>query len=105
MSKPDTFDYKTVATVGVQATAAVASAVTAIPNCIDGHIAKYIRIQSLTAYCYIKPCLAAGAATVNDILLSPNNDIVLCVNGFTHIAALREGGADVKFNITPLEVG
>lgn len=104
MSKPDTFDYITVAATGIQATAGVATSRVAIPNCADGHIAKYVRLQSLTNYCYIKPGDSTVTATVNDILLSPNNDIILCVNAMTNIASLREGGADVKFNITPLEV-
>lgn len=105
MSKPDTFEYKTVTAVGLQVTAAVASARVAIPVAADGHIAKFVRLQALTNYCYIRAGDVTVVATVNDLLLSPNEGIILCVSGMTHIASLREGAADVKFNITPLEVG
>lgn len=105
MGKPDTFDYKVVQAVGVQATAAVATSNTAIPNNAAGIKAKYVRLQSLTNYCYIRPGLSGVVATANDCLLSPNESLTLFVGENTHIAAIREGGADVKFNITPLEAG
>lgn len=40
--------------------------------------------------------------TVNDALLSPNEDLMLDVRQFSHIVALQETAA-AKFNITPLD--
>ena len=88
---------------GLQVTTGGVSAVAAIPNCANGAIARYVRVQAL-ANCYIKPGLSGSTCTVNDCLLSPNEAIVLNVNGFTHIAHLQETAA-AKFNITPLEMG
>lgn len=89
--------------VGLQVTTGGVSAVAAIPNCANGAIAKYVRVQAI-ANCYIRPGLAGTTCTVNDCLLSPNEALVLNVFGFTHIAHLQETAA-AKFNITPLEMG
>lgn len=90
-----------VSQVGLQATTGAASAVAAIPTMQNTGAPKYVRLQAL-ANCYVKPGFAGTTCTVNDILLSPNESLILYVAGFTHIAHLQETPA-AKFNITPLE--
>lgn len=96
-----TFDALSVNAVGIQATTGVASAVTAIPATASGRAPKHVYIQA-TGLAYIKPGLVGSACTVNDILITVNNPIVLDVAGFTHIAHIQEAAA-AKVNITPLE--
>lgn len=96
------FDALTVASSGVQVVASATSATVAIPNTADGNKARYVRIQS-TANAYIKPVVGGtSTCTVNDVLLSPNDDVRLSVHQFTHIAYLQET-ASAKINITPVE--
>ena len=97
----DPFEHFSVNAVGAQATTGAASAVTAIPVNAAGRAPKHIRLQS-TGNCYVRPGLSGTTCTVNDILLSPNNHLILNVSGFTHIAHLQETPA-AKLNITPLE--
>jgi hypothetical protein len=95
------FSYISVAAVGTQVTTGAASAATAIPTNSNGTKPKFVRLQAL-GNCYVKPGLAAAVATVNDILLSPNEAVILNVVGCSHIAAIQNAAAE-KFNITPLE--
>jgi hypothetical protein len=88
---------------GTQVTSGAASAVAAIPNASDGARARFVRVQA-TGNCYVRPGTSGTTCTVNDILLSPNTDLRLNVQGFTHIAYLQETAA-AKINITPLEAG
>jgi hypothetical protein len=93
----------TVNAAGVQVTSAGASARVAIPATADGNTARHLRIQAL-ASAYVRPCNSTGTATANDILVTPNEQVVLNVQGFTHIAYIQETAA-AKINFTPLEVG
>jgi hypothetical protein len=93
----------TVNATGVQVTSGAASAVVAIPNAADGARARFVRVQA-TGNCYVRPGTSGTACTVNDILLSPNTDLRLNVQGFTHIAYLQETAA-AKINVSPLEAG
>src|SRR5438270_1224762 len=88
---------------GSQVTSGAASARVAIPTAADGNIARHVRVQAL-ATAYVRPCNSSGTATVNDILVTPNEHLILNVQGFTHIAYIQETAA-AKINITPLEVG
>lgn len=97
----DPFEFFSVNATGTQATTGGTSAVTAIPNNAAGRAPKHVRLQS-TGNCYVRPGTGSTTCTVNDILLSPNNHLVLSVAGFTHIAHLQETPA-AKLNITPLE--
>ena len=92
----------TIAAVGVQVTTGAASATVTIPNAASGVQARYIRLQS-TGNCYVKVGQAGITCTVNDCLLSPNESLVLNVNGCTTLAHLQETAA-AKLNITPLEM-
>jgi hypothetical protein len=96
------FESITIAAVGLQVTTGAASAVAAIPLNQNGTKPKYVRLQAITAVCYIKPGLAAAVATINDAPLSPNEALILNVAGFSHIAHIQSTAAE-KFNITPLE--
>ena len=93
----------TVNAAGVQVTSAGASARVAIPNAADGNPARHLRIQAL-ATAYVRPCNSTGNATANDILVTPNEQVILNVQGFTHVAYLQET-ASAKISLTPLEVG
>lgn len=95
------FEIFSVNATGTQVTTAGTSAATAIPNNAAGKVPKHVRLQS-TGNCYVRPGTAGTTCTVNDILLSPNNHLVLSVAGFTHIAHLQET-VGAKLNITPLE--
>lgn len=95
------FEVFSVNATGVQATTGVTSAVAAIPNNAAGKAPKHVRLQS-TGNCYVRPGTSGTTCTVNDILLSPNNHLILTVTGFTHIAHLQET-VGAKVNITPLE--
>jgi hypothetical protein len=93
----------TVNAAGTQVTSSGSSARVAIPAAADGNAARHVRIQAL-ATAYVRPCNSSGAASVNDILVTPSDEVILNVQGFTHIAYLQET-ASAKINITPLEVG
>lgn len=95
------FDFISVNATGLQVTTGAASAVAAIPTTANGKTARFVRLQAL-ATCYVRPSGAGGTATVNDVLLTPNEHVILCVDGFTHLAHIQEAAA-AKFNITPLE--
>ncbi len=93
----------TVNATGVQVTSGASSARTAIPAAADGNTARHVRVQAL-ASAYVRPCNSTGAASANDILVTANEQVILNVQGFTHIAYIQETAA-AKINITPLEVG
>ncbi len=93
----------TVNAAGIQVTSAGSSARVAIPNAADGNPARHIRVQAL-ANAYVRPCNSAGTASANDILVTANQQVILNVQGFTHIAYLQETAA-AKINFSPLEVG
>ncbi len=93
----------TVNASGTQVISASASARVAIPNAAAGDPARHVRIQAL-ASAYVRPCNASGTASASDILVTPNEQVILNVQGFTHIAYLQET-ASAKINITPLEAG
>ncbi len=93
----------TVNASGVQVTSGAASARVAIPNAADGNPARHLRVQAL-ATAYVRPCNSSGAATANDILVTPNEQVILNVQGFTHVAYIQET-ATAKINLSPLEVG
>lgn len=86
---------------GLQVTTGAAAVASAIPVNAAGRLPKHVRLMAL-ASCYVRPSTSVASCTVNDILLSPNEQIVLDVAGFTHISNLQDTAA-AKFNITPLE--
>jgi hypothetical protein len=90
--------------VGVRLTAAIATANVAIPNDASANVAKYVRVKSLGT-CYVRPGASGVVATNADIYLTADESIILNVKGCTHIAALREGGADTAIVISPIEAG
>ena len=95
------FEAFQVNATGAQVTTGAASARVAIPTNAAGKACKHVRLQS-TGNCYVRPGDASVTATANDILLSPNNHLILAVAGFSNIAYLQETAA-AKLNITPLE--
>jgi len=95
------FEAFSVNATGTQVTSSGSSAVVAIPVNAAGKAPKHVRLQSI-GNCYVRPGTSGTTCTTGDILLSPNNHLVLCVQSFTHIAYLQETAA-AKINITPLE--
>jgi hypothetical protein len=92
--------------VGVQATAGVASGTTAIPVAANGLAARRVLIAVVTAteVALITPSQNTAVTATNGIPISRDlGYIVLNVIGFTHISHIRNGAADVLFNIIPLE--
>ena len=94
-------DAYSVQATGTQVTAGGASARVAIPNDASGRRARFIRLQ-VTSNAYVRAGDSTVVATVNDVLLSPNFDVVLDVMPNTHIAYLQEAPG-AKINISPLE--
>lgn len=86
---------------GVTVTSSGTSANVAIPNNSANVRARYVRLQ-VTGNLYVRLGASGVAATTNSMLLSPNFDVILCAQGFTHIAYLQES-AGAKLNVTPLE--
>lgn len=95
------FEAFSVNATGTQVTTGAGSVATAIPVNAAGRVPKHVRLQS-TGNCYVRPGTAGTTCTTGDILLSPNNHLILAVQSFTHIAHLQETAA-AKLNITPLE--
>lgn len=95
------FELFSVNATGTQVTTGATTANVAIPVNAAGKSPKHVRLQS-TGNCYVRPGNASVTATANDILLSPNNHLILDVTNFTNIAYLQETAA-AKLNITPLE--
>jgi hypothetical protein len=95
------FDFMSVNATGQQVTSGGTSAVVALPVNAAGKSPKHVRLQC-TGNVYVRPGGAGTTCTVNDILLSPNNDVFLDTANFTHLAYLQETAA-AKINITPLE--
>jgi hypothetical protein len=93
----------TVNATGVQVTSGAASATVAIPNAADGNRARFVRVQA-KATAYIRPGTSGTTCTVNDILITGNEQVILNVQSFTHIAYLQETAATI-INISPLEAG
>jgi hypothetical protein len=96
-------DLLSVNATGTQVTSSGSSQVVAIPNAADGNRARFARLQS-TGNAYVRPGTSGTTCTVNDILLSPNEALLLNLQGFTHIAYLQETAA-AKINISPIEGG
>jgi hypothetical protein len=94
-------DFLIISAPGVQVVTSGTSAVTPIPNNASGTRAQRVRLQAL-ANCYVRPGTASTVATTGDILLSPNEALVLDVRNYTHIASIQETAA-AKFNISPVE--
>jgi hypothetical protein len=90
-----------VGAVGVQVTSSGASQLVAIPSTSAGIRARFVRLQVIGS-AYVRPVVTTGTCTVNDILLSPNFDVILDVTPYTHIAYLQEAAA-ARISITPLE--
>lgn len=74
-------------------TTGAGSARVAIPTNAAGNVPKYVRILPAGANAWVRPGDSAVNATGNDILCSPNTDLILNVTGFTHIAYLQQGTA------------
>ena len=91
---------------GVQETAATATAAFALPLTNGGLAAKKVAIRVVTASetMYVRPGVAGVTVTAeNGLPVCKENPTILIVAGYSHIAAMRAGSADVTFNITPLE--
>lgn len=87
---------------GVQVTSGAASANVAVPNDSSGSKARFVRIMA-KANVYVRPVAAgSGTATVNDMLVSPNEALILNVAGLGFIAYIQETAATIV-NISPLE--
>jgi hypothetical protein len=93
--------FLTVAAPGAAVTTGAASAVTPIPNDASGNRARRVRLQAL-ATCYVRPGFAGTTCTTGDLLLSPNEAVLLDVKPFTHVAHLQQTAA-ATFVITPVE--
>lgn len=96
-----------VGAAATQATAGASSGTTAIPNRADGSKALRVALKVVTAteVAYVRPVQSGGTvAASNGIPIQASDGyLVLAVAGFSHIAAIRAGAADVVFSIIPLE--
>lgn len=90
-----------VGTTGTTVTSGASTANVAIPVNANGDIPKYVRLM-VTGNLYVKAGQSSVTATTNDMLLSPNFDVILNVHGCSKIAYIQET-ASAKLNITALE--
>lgn len=90
-----------VGVVGTTVTSAGTTANVAIPVGANGIIPKWVRLM-VTGNLYVRAGDASVTATTNDMLLSPNFDVILNVRGCAKIAYIQETAAS-KLNIVPLE--
>jgi len=90
-----------VGATGNTVTSGVGSASIAIPNDSSGNRARFVRLQA-TGNLYVKFGLAGVTATNNDMLLSPDCDVIVSCKSFSTIAYIQEAVA-AKLNITPFE--
>ena len=86
---------------GMTVVAGATAASTPIPNASDGNRARVVRLM-VTGNLYVKFSKGGTAATVNDMLLSPNFDVLIDCKQFDTISYIQET-ASAKLNITPLE--
>lgn len=91
----------TIVATGANIATGAASASAAIPNNAAGSRPRYIRV-AVTQPAYIKIGSGAQVATTNDILVNPNNAIILASKGCDTIAALAVGTAGAC-QVSPLE--
>ena len=83
---------------GNTVTSGAATANIAIPNDASGNRAKQCRLM-VTGNLYVKLGDASVTATTNDMLLSPNFDVVVNTKQFAKIAYIQET-ASAKLNIS-----
>ena len=92
---------------GVRATAATASGTTTIPDDSAGVKAKMVSVRALTASETAVVLPVQNGSTVitssTGIPVSKEQPLILDVSGYSHIAHIRFGSADVALNITPVE--
>lgn len=86
---------------GLTVTSGAGSASQTIPNDLSGTRARLVRLQ-VTGNLYVKFTKGAGTATTNDMLLSPNFDVIVNTKQFDTISYIQEAVA-AKLNIIPLE--
>lgn len=92
----------TVTTVGANITTGAASARVALPVSQSGEIPRLIRVVA-TANARIKIGTSAVAAVAADMLVQPNDSIIMTIpQGITHIAAIQDT-ATGTVSVTPLE--
>lgn len=90
-----------VSATGTTVTSGASTANVAIPVDSTGNKAKVVRLQ-VTGNLYVKFGDASVSASTNDMLLSPNFDVLVNCLQFARIAYIQEAAA-AKLNITPLE--
>ena len=90
---------------GVQETALVGSSAFAIPNDNAGNRAQRVAIRVVTASetVHVLPTLGGAVTAETGIPVAKETPIILDVAGYTHVSAIRAGGTNVVFNITPIE--
>ena len=74
---------------GKTVTSSATSASTILPLTAANKIPRYCRLQS-TGFLYVRFGVGATSATTNDILVSPNEALILNTNQATHIGYLEE---------------
>ena len=90
---------------GVQETATTSSQAFAIPNDGSGNRAKRVAIRVVTAAetVYILPTRNGAVTAETGLPVAKETPVILDVQGYSHISALRAGSTDVAFNITPID--
>lgn len=101
MSKNRYEQAYSVVAVGSTTTSTGTSQNIAIPNGQNGVRARFVRLM-VTGNLYVKLGTTTAVATVNDMLLSPNFDVILDCMAFDHIGVIQET-ASAKLNMVPLE--
>jgi len=96
------FDAVTIIGTGSTVTASATSNWQNLPTDATNNVPRYCRLQS-TGLVYVKLGGPSGVtATTNDLLLSPNEAVIIATRQFTRIAYLQETPG-AKLNIISVE--
>ncbi len=91
----------TIVKTGTTITTGLTSASVAIPTDSSGTIPKYCRL-SATQSCYASVGVTGVTAVAGDILVNPNDAVIVRTHGLTYIAAIQVSAAGV-LQISPVE--
>lgn len=78
-----------------------------IPDDASGQKARYLMVSTNdpAVVAFVKFGSSTVAAAVTDSIPVPMNGVpvVMCVQGFSHVTAIRGGGSDQNVYLTPVE--
>ena len=96
------FDHITVAATGQTVTTTVSTSTgNTLPVVSDGSRARFVRFTATTPV-HVRVGIGAQTAVTTDVMVVPNDPLILTVGGATHWAAIDTGTVS-RVNVAPLE--